>query len=80
MLGEYDSKCLISISVCTIERIVDQNRAINACLYLEETILGLGGELIEFSGVQLMCFVIVVVAAVREADDERQDDDRHDAN
>jgi len=58
-----------------MERIVDQNRAISACLYLEETILGLGGVLVEFSGIQLICFVIVVVAAVIEVDDERQDDD-----
>jgi len=54
---------------------VDQNRAISACLYLEETILGLGGASVAFSNIRLMCFVMVVVAAVTATDDDRQDDD-----
>lgn len=58
-----------------MERMVDQNRAISACLYLEETILGLGGMSVVFSSIRLMCFVMVVVAAVTGTDDDRQDDD-----
>jgi len=55
-----------------MERIVNQNREIKACLYLEVTLFSM--LLYDLSGSKFKFLVIVVVAVATEIDDDRQDD------